>query len=61
MNSPYALDKTNARLMGVCAGFARWMDLDPFLVRLTLVLIALFFGPLAIFFYLLTGFIAARG
>lgn len=58
MNSPYALDKSNAKLLGVCAGFARWADVDPTLTRATLVLIALFVGPLAILAYLLTALVA---
>jgi phage shock protein C len=58
MNSPYALDKANAKLLGVCAGFAQWADLDPTLTRATLVLIALFAGPIAILAYFLTALIA---
>ena len=58
MNSRYALDKGNAKLMGVCAGFARWADADPTLVRLTLVLTTIFLGPIAILTYLVTGFVA---
>ena len=61
MNGNYALDKSNAKLMGVCAGFARWMDVDPALARVTLVLLAIFLGPVAIFFYLLTAFAANEG
>ena len=61
MNSRYALDKSNAKLMGVCAGFARYADGDPTLVRVTMVLISLFLGPVAIAVYLLTGFFASNG
>ena len=61
MNSRYALDRTNAKLMGVCAGFARWADVDPTLARVTAVLLALFLGPVAILAYLVTGFVAQRG
>jgi phage shock protein C len=60
MNSPYALDKSNATLLGVCAGFANWADVDPLLVRVTLVLITLFLGPVAILAYLLTAFLAGQ-
>lgn len=49
------LDKGNAVLMGVCAGFARWADVDSLLVRVTLVLTALFFAPIAIPAYLLAA------
>ena len=61
MNGPYALDKGNAKLLGVCAGFARWADVDPTLTRATLVLITLFAGPIAILAYLLTALIANNG
>lgn len=61
MNSRYALDKGNARLLGVCAGFARWVDVDPLLVRIALGLVTLFLGPVAILAYLLTAFIANNG
>ena len=61
MNGHYALDKSNAKLLGVCAGFARWADADPTLTRLTIVLIALFLGPVAILAYLATALIANNG
>ena len=60
MNSRYALDKGNAKLMGVCSGFARWMDVDPLLVRVTFVLLTLYLGPLALLAYLLTGLFAGQ-
>ena len=61
MTTRYALDKSNARLMGVCAGFAPWTDVEPALVRVTFALLALFLGPVAILAYLLTAFIADNG
>jgi phage shock protein C len=61
MNSHYALDKGNAKLMGVCAGFARWADVDPTLTRLTMVLLAIFLGPVALAAYLVTGLAANDG
>ena len=61
MNSPYALDKGNAKVLGVCAGFARWADVDPTLTRATLVLIALFAGPIALLAYVLAALIATNG
>jgi phage shock protein C len=60
MNSPYALDKRNAKLLGVCAGFARWADVDPTLTRATLVLLTLFIGPIALLAYLLTALAASK-
>jgi phage shock protein C len=61
MNSRYALDKGNAKLMGVCSGFARWADVDPLLVRATLVLLTLAAGPVTILAYLITAFVANNG
>lgn len=58
MNSPYALDKGNAKLLGVCAGFARWADVDPTLTRATLVLLAIFVGPVALLAYVVTALVA---
>jgi len=37
---PLALDKRNKKIAGVCAGFARYLDLDVVLVRLLWLLIA---------------------
>lgn len=55
----YALDKPNAKLLGVCAGLARATGLDPLLVRLGAVLATLFLlGPLAILAYFLTALLA---
>jgi phage shock protein C len=61
MNGHYALDKSNAKLLGVCAGFARWMDVDPTLTRVTLVLLTLFLGPIALLAYIVTAMVANNG
>jgi phage shock protein C len=61
MNSRYALDKANALLLGVCSGFAKWADVDPLLVRVTLVLITVILGPVAILAYLVTALVASNG
>ncbi len=58
MNSRYALDKGNAKLLGVCAGFARWADVDLLLSRVTLVLLTLFLGPIALAAYIVTALVA---
>lgn len=58
MTSQFALDKDNAKLMGVCSGFARWADVDPTLVRLTAVLLTVFASPVMAVAYLATGMIA---
>ncbi|MGH8598554.1 MAG: PspC domain-containing protein [Gammaproteobacteria bacterium] len=62
MSVPYALDKSNAKIMGVCAGFARSSGIDAMIVRIALVLAAVFaLGPVAILGYLLIGWIAHEG
>lgn len=56
----YALDKSNARILGVCAGFARSAGWDPTLVRIGTVALTLFLlGPLMILFYVIVGALAA--
>ena len=58
MNARYRLDKSNAKLLGVCSGFARYTGLDATVVRVLLVLLTLFaLGPIAILLYLLVGWI----
>lgn len=58
MNS-YALDKSNGKLLGVCAGLARTTGWDPLLVRLGTVFATLFLlGPVAILAYLITAALA---
>ena len=55
----YALDKSNAKLLGVCSGLARTAGWDPLPIRLGLVLATLFLlGPVAILIYLITALVA---
>ena len=55
----YALDKSNAKILGVCAGFSRTSGLDPLAVRLIAVALTLFLlGPIAILLYLVTAWLA---
>lgn len=58
MNSHFALDKTNARMLSVCAGIARGLDVHPTLVRVNLILLTIFLGPLALIAYLLIALTA---
>jgi phage shock protein C len=60
MNDRFLLDKSNARLMGVCSGFANWSGIDPLIVRLGVVATSLFLAPVMILLYLVTGFIAPQ-
>ena len=54
----FALDRSNSKLMGVCAGLGRSADLDPTLVRIGAVLSLFVLGPLTILLYLVTGWVA---
>ncbi len=57
--SSYALDKSNAKMLGVCAGLSRSTGWDPTLVRLgAAVATLLLLGPLAIVIYLAVALIA---
>jgi phage shock protein C len=58
MDGPFTLDKANGKLMGVCAGFARWADLDLLLVRLGFVATAIYLFPVMILAYLIAGWLA---
>lgn len=55
----FRLDRGNAKLMGVCAGFANATGLDRTLVRVAVILLALFFFPLTVIGYLLTAWAAS--
>ena len=59
MNSRYALDRQEAKLLGVCAGLARTTGWDPTMIRLATVLATvLLLGPIAILLYIVTAFVA---
>ena len=61
MNGPYLLDKTNGKLMGVCAGLSRSTGVDPTIVRLLTIVLTLVAGPITVLFYLIAGMIAPQG
>lgn len=58
MTRRYALDRPNAKLMGVCSGLARTIDTDPTLVRLGAVASLFLLGPIAILLYFVAGWVA---
>jgi phage shock protein C len=58
MNDRFVINRRDAKIMGVGAGLADWMQVDPLLVRLGLVAAVLITGPVAILFYMLTGWLA---
>ncbi|HEX8525862.1 PspC domain-containing protein [Allosphingosinicella sp.] len=57
MTRPFALDRSNAKLTGVCAGIARSADLDVTIVRIATALSLFVLGPIAILLYLVAGWI----
>ena len=60
MTSRYYLDKGNAKLMGVCAGFANYTGVDTLLVRIAaLILTVCVAGAPMILLYVLTGWLAS--
>ncbi|WP_414900907.1 PspC domain-containing protein [Sphingomonas flavalba] len=62
MPAHFTLDKSNARLMGVCSGFARMTGTDVTLIRVGLVLLTLLgLAPATILAYLLIGMVANAG
>jgi phage shock protein C len=58
MTAPFALDKGNAKLMGVCAGIARSSGADRTLVRALAVLTTFLVGGITIPLYLVAGLVA---
>ena len=59
MTTRYALDKPNAKLLGVCAGVARSTGWDALPIRIGTVLATLFLlGPVAILLYFVAAWLA---
>lgn len=59
MENSFALDKSNAKLLGVCAGLARTTGWDPLAIRLgAAAATLLLFGPFGIVLYLLCALLA---
>jgi phage shock protein C len=58
MTGRFALDKANAKLMGVCAGLAELTGADVTLLRLAAVVSLFILGPVAILLYFVAGCIA---
>jgi len=59
MEGRFLLNRRDAKLMGVAAGLADYMAVDPLVVRLGFVAALLVAGPVAILFYVLTGWLAS--
>jgi phage shock protein C len=59
MNGRFVLNPTRAKVMGVCAGLADWLGIDVLIVRLGVIVATLMTGPVAVLFYILTGWLAS--
>ena len=60
MNGRFLINRREAKVLGVAAGIAGYTGVDPLLIRLGLVALALLTGPLVVLFYLLIGWLAPR-
>lgn len=58
MESHYARDKANGKILGVCSGLARSIDYDPTFIRAIALLALVLLGPFTILAYLLTSWLA---
>jgi phage shock protein C len=59
MNGRFIVNRSRAKVMGVCAGLADWLQVDVLIVRLGMVVATLITGPVAILIYILTGWLAS--
>ena len=60
MNGRFLINRRDAKVMGVAAGLADYSGIDPLVIRLGFVALALLTGPVVILFYLLTGWLAPQ-
>lgn len=54
----FQLDRTNGKLMGVCAGIGEYFDVDPTLVRIAFIAATIIGVGSPILIYLLIGLLA---
>ena len=59
MTNRFVLNRTKAKVMGVCAGIADYFNVDVLLVRLGVVIATLITGPVMVLLYILTGWLAS--
>jgi phage shock protein C len=60
MNGRFVINRSRAKVMGVCSGLADWLNVDVLVVRLGVVIATLVTGPVAVLIYILTGWLAAE-
>jgi phage shock protein C len=58
MNGRFIINSSRAKVMGVCAGLADWLNVDVLVVRLGVIAATLLTGPVAVLIYILTGWLA---
>jgi phage shock protein C len=58
MNGRFVINRSRAKVMGVCSGLADWLNVDVLIVRLGVVAATLITGPVAVLIYILTGWLA---
>ena len=58
MNGRFLINRRDAKIMGVAAGFADYTGFDPLAIRLGFIAATLIAGPLMILLYVLTGWLA---
>ena len=58
MNGRFLINRGDAKVMGVAAGLADYSGVDPTIVRLGFVALALLTGPVMIFLYVVAGLLA---
>lgn len=59
MNQRFLLNKRQGKVMGVAAGLGDYTGMDPLIIRLAFVVLTLMTGPIALLFYVLTGWLAS--
>jgi len=58
MHGRFLINRSDAKVMGVAAGFADYTGVDPTIIRLGFVAATLLTGPVMILFYVLAGLLA---
>jgi phage shock protein C len=60
MNGRFLINRRDAKVMGVAAGFADYTGIDPTMILIALIAATLITGPLMIVFYVVTGLLAPQ-
>ena len=58
MYGRFVINRSRAKVMGVCAGLADWLNVDVLAVRLGVIVATLLTGPAAVLIYILPGGLA---